>query len=71
LELKDKYARTVETSRIKENIGAVSSLFDDAVLALASLGYSKANVIKTLDKIMKESAPDSMERMIKEALRRL
>lgn len=71
LELKDKYARSAKTMGIGTDAATTPSYFDDAVLALVSLGYSKAAVVKILDQIVKESSPVSMERMIKEALRRL
>lgn len=71
LELKDKYARSAKTMGIGTDAATTPSYFDDAVLALVSLGYSKAAVVKILDQIIKESSPVSMERLIKEALRRL
>ncbi|KAA3618110.1 MAG: Holliday junction branch migration protein RuvA [Calditrichaeota bacterium] len=70
LELKDKYARSGITSGKSARISG-SSVFDDTVLALVSLGYSKASVVKILDKIVQDGPADTMEGLIKEALRRL
>ena len=71
LELKDKYPRSTVITGVGTQPGESSGLFDDAMLALVSLGYSKAGVVKTLDKIMQENPPDKLEQLIKLALRRL
>ncbi len=71
LELKDKYARSTVMMRVGTEQISGSGIFDDAVLALVSLGYAKASVVKTLDKIMHENPPEKLEQLIKEALRRL
>lgn len=68
LELKDKIALT-EPAEGKSM--AVSGFGEEAVLALVSLGYSRARARKVVSEVMRQDAADSVESIIRQALRRI
>lgn len=70
VDLKDKITKTDDTAG-----GTVSPVFDDrrneAVLALAMLGFNKSASEKVIDKIMMSRTDISVEELIKQALKNL
>lgn len=70
LELKDKFAG-VQGETDSAVATADSHVLDQAAMALISLGYSRANVEKTLRQIAENGGAVDVETLIKTALRQL
>lgn len=75
VELKDKvdayeYA-TDNTSSQAQQVAINSIIYDEAVNALKLLGFSAASVVKTVKSILTDSPDDSVETVIKKALKML
>jgi Holliday junction DNA helicase RuvA len=69
IELKDKILKTYDIS--PETQSSVSSpAKDEAVSALEALGFPKKRAEKVIDEIIKENPEISLEKTIKEALKR-
>ena len=71
LDLKDKIVKGggVDTGSI--SIGTDTKIIEEATFALLSLGFTKANITKIINDIMKTSPQAGIEYIIKEALKRL
>jgi Holliday junction DNA helicase RuvA len=70
LELKDKF-EGVRGADDSAAAPAASHVLDQAAMALISLGYSRANVEKTLRQIAENGGAEDVETLIKTALRQL
>lgn len=75
VELKDKvdayeYA-TDNTSSQAQQVAINSIIYDEAINALKLLGFSAASVVKTVKSILTDSPDDSVETVIKKALKML
>ena len=70
IELKDKVDRGMETSD-QGGVALYSSLKEEALSALVMLGFARAQVTKTLDKILSSGNVESVEDLIKQALKQL
>ena len=70
IELKDKVDRGMETSD-QGGVALYSSLKEEALSALVMLGFARAQVTKTLDKILSSGNVESVEELIKQALKQL
>lgn len=68
LELKDKIALT---EAVEGKSMTFSGPEEEAVLALVSLGYSRARARKVVSEVMRQDAADSVESIIRQALRRI
>ena len=69
VDLKDKIGKEELSSQISLVGGNTNN--NEALSALTSLGFNKAAVQKVLKKINENSAIDSVEELIKEALKQL
>lgn len=71
LELKDKVVKG-ENSDMSVLLGKVdNSIVEEATTALIMLGFTKANVIKAVNAIIKENPTATLEVIIKKALQKL
>jgi len=74
VELKDKLSPTIGMEFVEsaELVREKRKLFDEAILALVSLGYNKNTSFTVVQKIIKENARlTNLEELIKQALREL
>lgn len=70
VDLHDKVGKMDVTAAENSSAG-YNTLKEEALSALMVLGFSKLNIEKTLDKLLKQMASPSVEDLIKEALRLL
>ena len=70
LELKDKFGGELAAVHSTAASAIQSDAIDEAMMALLSLGYSRANVEKTLQKVADSGAQD-VESLVKAAFRHL
>jgi len=70
IELKDKILKTYDISPETDKISTVSPLKDEALSALEALGFPKKRSEKIIEQILKENPEISLEKTIKEALKR-
>lgn len=70
VDLHDKVGKMDVTAAENSSAG-YNTLKEEALSALMVLGFSKLNIEKTLDKLLKQMANPSVEDLIKEALRLL
>jgi Holliday junction DNA helicase RuvA len=72
IELKDKMVKGSSSAALNSSIlSAISPQRDEATSALILLGFSKANVDKVIDSLLKEIPGCKLEELIKHALKRL
>jgi Holliday junction DNA helicase RuvA len=72
IELKDKIVKGSSGTVITGSITNISdNRRDEAVSALILLGFSKANVEKVIDGILRENPASALEELIKLSLKRL
>ena len=71
LELKDKVVKGGGTDSPALFSIASNAATDEAVTALVMLGFTKANVTKTVSAVLKEKPSASLEEIIKSSLKRL
>ena len=71
LELKDKVVKGGGTDSQALFQSGTPGVADEAVTALVMLGFTKANVNKTVSAVLKDSPSASLEEIIKLALKRL
>ncbi len=70
VELKDKFDDLLPKDYVEYTVTPEAQSFvNDAEDALISLGYSKANVIKKIQKYMSENTPSSAEDIVKAIIR--
>jgi len=69
VDLKDKLGRQAGSGEIFA--AADNTKREEALSALVMLGFAKGAVTKVLDKILREEKPDSVENLIKQALKNL
>jgi Holliday junction DNA helicase RuvA len=69
IELKDKIGKEDELGEfvLPQN----NTIREEALSALVMLGFAKNTVVKVLDKVIKASVPESVEELIKVALKQL
>ncbi len=70
IELKDKILKTYDVSADTEKTTIVSPIKDEALSALEALGFPKKRSEKIVEQILKENPEISLEKTIKEALKR-
>ncbi len=70
IELKDKILKTYDISPERLVNGIASPVKDEALSALEALGFPKKRSEKIIEQIMKENPEISLEKTIKEALKR-
>ena len=71
LDLKDKIVKGGGVDAGSINIGTDTKIIEEATFALLSLGFTKANITKIINDILKSSPQAGIEYIIKEALKRL
>ncbi len=72
LELQDKISKGTSTSGFPfDGVAAPSAIRQEASTALVLLGFTKPNVEKALDRLLKENPSLSLEELIKRALKLL
>ena len=71
VDLHDKVGKMTEVAADENSPVGYNTLKEEALSALMVLGFSKLNIEKTLDKLLKQMASPSVEDLIKEALRLL
>ena len=71
LDLKDKIIKGGGIDTSGNIISNTSKTVDEATIALLNLGFTKANISKIIPDILKKDPQASIERIIKEALKRL
>ena len=71
VDLHDKVGKMTEVAADENSSVGYNTLKEEALSALMVLGFSKLNIEKTLDKLLKQMASPSVEDLIKEALRLL
>ncbi|MCQ2309021.1 MAG: Holliday junction branch migration protein RuvA [Bacteroidia bacterium] len=70
VDLHDKVGK-MDVAAAENSSAGYNTLKEEALSALMVLGFSKLNIEKTLDKLLKQMASPSVEDLIKEALRLL
>lgn len=69
-ELKGKIAADIEG--VQESVGSGNSLRQEALSALTALGFDRGSSVKVINNLLKqEPAPESVESLIKQALKQL
>ncbi len=73
VELKEKFIQMglVPDSDLDQAITMLTTVEQEALMALISLGYKKPTVEKALSKVRKAGAPESVEQLIKQALQQI
>ena len=71
LDLKDKIVKGGGVDAGSISIGTDAKIIEEATFALLSLGFTKANITKIINDILKSSPQAGIEYIIKEALKRL
>jgi Holliday junction DNA helicase RuvA len=73
IELKAKFVQMglVPESSAMHELPELSTIEEEALMALMSLGYKKPIVAKALAKVRKTGSPDSVEEIIKQALQQI
>ncbi len=74
VELKEKFAMQgfdMEPDKTVRPVTAYSALEEEALMALLSLGYKKANIEKAIDRVRLQEKVVSVEELIKKALQQI
>jgi Holliday junction DNA helicase RuvA len=74
VELKEKFAMQgfdMEPDKTAHRLPAYSALEEEAMMALMSLGYKKANIEKAIDRVRSQEKVISVEELIKKALQQI
>jgi len=74
VELKEKFAMQgfdMEPDKTSRPVSTYSALEEEAIMALLSLGYKKANIEKAIDRVRSTEKVLSVEELIKKALQQI